>query len=82
MACPNGVTEDGGMTLPGNGVPVVVSMMGIMTPFDPTDLEKSPDLSKSVGSFAVGLTPAVLVRVNSCEKKKKSLFFFVYIFGM
>ena len=83
MACPRGVIIDAGMMLPGNAVPVVGFMMGIRIPVDPTDLEKSPDLSSAVGSFTVCIVAGVLVRANSCVKKKKNLFLsLLNTFGM
>src|SRR5271169_2257237 len=83
IAWPSGVMREAGMMLPGNGAPVVGSVMAVNVPLFWKLWEKLPWRSSAVGVYLVCVPPVTNCPVYSCDQKKKSLFLFrLTWFGM
>src|SRR5215472_16051949 len=61
-----------GMTLPGNGAPVLGSLTTISEPFRFSDCEKSPARSSAVGTVTCRSAPGLFTGHPSCDQKKNS----------
>src|ERR1035438_8108211 len=73
IAWPTGVMREVGIRLPGNGAPVVGSLMVINDPLFCKLLEKSPVRSRAVGVYLFCTPPVTNCPVYSWDQKKKSL---------
>src|SRR5215472_15027039 len=74
IAWPSAVIRLVGTLLPGNGAPVVGSVIVISEPLFWKLCEKSPVRSNAVGVYLFWVPPLTNCPVYSCDQKKKSLF--------